>query len=301
MCSCVTRGYCRSDPCESPFAQLAFLFGEDNTGFTIQKSRYLPETDVRASLCLTRHLNLRPRTPRKLDLAGLEAKMLVDCDAWRVDPLLISFRPYINITPGEHTGTHSRTMGRLMTYAMGVEQERYATMKDAMQSSNSYTWSFCKDKWVPRHRTVHCEHCDVCYDSAWHCEECETCKAGRNLPCDGCGGWSEDGVRNGEDGAKAPDAHKAQRGLSQVSPRKRPRQTELWNGEISEVSVHCSYQLYVDTDISLSRLYPRLPTTSRLVRVTAKMAAVVGGAYVVVGAETARPVASVTTALRVLA
>jgi hypothetical protein len=39
-----------------------------------------------------------------------------------------------------------------------------------------------------------------------------------------------------EDGPKAPDAHKAQRDLSQMSPRKRARSLEVWNGATSEVS-----------------------------------------------------------------
>jgi hypothetical protein len=40
----------------------------------------------------------------------------------------------------------------------------------------------------------------------------------------------------GEDSLEAPDAHKAQRGLSQVSPRKRARDLQTWNDAVSEVS-----------------------------------------------------------------
>jgi hypothetical protein len=114
----------------------------------------------------------------------------------------------------------------LLIYAMGAAKEEHVVMLEHIGSPNSYAWSFCKDRWVPRQLTVHCEHC----------ETCGTCKAGRTLACDGCGGWSEDGLWIGEDGPKAPDAHKAQRGLFQVSPRKRARDLEPWNDSVSEVS-----------------------------------------------------------------
>ena len=240
MCSCVTSGYCRTDPCESPFSQLGQLFGEeaeDLRGWTASHSRYLPECDVRASLCFKKYLNLNPRTPRPLDAQSLEAKVLRDSEAWRLDPLLVSFRQDFHWLDGhENTFTRKDLMKILMTYAMGTDDDPPDRFRDALTSPNSYTWSFCKDKWVPRHRTVHCKYCDVCYDLAWHRKDCATCKAGRGLACDGCGGWSEDGVWNGEDGPKAPDAHKAQRGLSQVSPRKRARSLEIWNDAVSEVS-----------------------------------------------------------------
>jgi hypothetical protein len=150
--------------------------------------RYLPETRVCASLCFTRYLNLNPRTPRKLDVTSLKAKIMTDFDAWRQDPTLRSIRRTMNGLSDEDTESryNSKAMQTLMMYAMGVEREHIATLKDGMQSPNSYAWSFCKDKWVSRHRTVHCKHCDVCYDLAWHCEVCGTCKAGRTLACDGC-------------------------------------------------------------------------------------------------------------------
>jgi hypothetical protein len=44
-------------------------------------SRDLPRSDVRASPCFTRHLNLNPRASRKLDTLDLEAKIMKDCDA----------------------------------------------------------------------------------------------------------------------------------------------------------------------------------------------------------------------------
>ena len=234
MCSCVTQGYCRSDPCESPFSQLAHLFEEDTMAFRGLRSRYLPQCDVRAGRCLTRYLNLNPRNSRKLDTKSLEAKIMQDSEAWRCDPFLMSLRQ--DYGGPENVGIRGQFTERTMIYAMGIEEDPVDEMLDALESPNSYAWSFCKDKWVPRHRTVRCEHCDVCYDLAWHCEKCATCKAGRVLACDGCGGWSKDGIWNGEDGPKAPDAHKAQRGLSQVSPRKRARSLEVWNDAISEVS-----------------------------------------------------------------
>lgn len=99
---------------------------------------------------------------------------------------------------------------------------------------------------------MHCEHCGICYDNAWHCEKCETCKAGRHLACDGCGCWSNRGVWDGEEGQKAPDAHKAQRGRSTVSSKKRTRQARLetWNDSISEVSDLLQLQSTDTTNIS---------------------------------------------------
>ena len=191
---------------------------------------------MRASPCFTRHLNFNPRTPRKLDTQCLEAKIMQDSDAWRLDPALTGMRREFDRIPDEDLGTRRKLIEVVMIYAMGVEDEPSNKMQNALDSPNIYAWSFCKDKWVSRHRTVHCKHCDVCYDLAWHCERCGTCKAGRASACDGCGGWSKDGIWNGEDGPKAPDAHKAQRGLSQLSPRKRARSLEVWNDSISEVS-----------------------------------------------------------------
>lgn len=263
-------------------------------------SRELPRSNVHASLCFTRHLNLNPKTPRKLDSAGLEAKVLEDCDAWRLDPYLMGLRWEINKLADEDAENRSHLMRTLVIYAMGGEQERRVILPKEVESPNSHAWSFCKDKWVPRHRTIHCEHCDVCYDLSWHCDTCGTCKAGRMLACDGCGGWSEDGIWNGEDGPKAPDAHMAQRGLSQVSPRKRPRDLKTWNDDVSEVSAQGPFCLYVDSDISLLRLCPKLLMTSRHARVTAKTFVALGAAYVVVGVGVAKKVATVRAEAHVI-
>jgi hypothetical protein len=242
-CSCVTRGYCRSDPCESPFSQLAQLFGEDKKPWRIYVPRYLAECRVRASPCFTRHLNLNPRKARKLDTQTLESKVMQKSEAWRLDPVLTELRRDIDECAEVDSSDREDLRNMVMIYAMGQPEDSKHTESwstnlicNGVASPNSYVWSFRKDKWVPRHRTVHCSHCDVCYDLAWHCEKCGTCKAGRNLSCDGCGGRSDDGIWNGEDGPKAPDAHKAQRGLSQVSPRERPRDLEVWNDAVSEVS-----------------------------------------------------------------
>jgi hypothetical protein len=189
-------------------------------------SRDLTRSDVRASPCFTRHLNLNPRASRKLDTLDLEAKIMKDCDAWQVDELLIDLRKNMDDPGPERTEAGDNLMRILLIYAMGAAKEEHVVMLEHIGSPNSYAWSFCKDRWVPRRLTVHCEHC----------ETCGTCKAGRTLACDGCGGWSEDGLWIGEDGPKAPDAHKAQRGLFQVSPRKRARDLEPWNDSVSEVS-----------------------------------------------------------------
>jgi hypothetical protein len=189
-------------------------------------SRDLPRSDVRASPCFTRHLNLNPRASRKLDILDLEAKIMKDCDAWQVDELLVDLRKNMNEPGAERTEAGDNLMRILLIYAMGAAKEEHVVMLEHIGSPNSYAWSFRKDRWVPRRLTVHCEHCET-----WR-----TCKAGRTLACDGCGGWSEDGLWIGEDGPKAPDAHKAQRGLFQVSPRKRARDLEPWNDSVSEVS-----------------------------------------------------------------
>lgn len=182
-----------------------------------------------------------------------------DSEAWRRDPLLTSFRRKFDLLTAQDLGGRKELTKKIMIYAMGVEDEPSDEVWDALQSPNSYAWSFCKDKWVPRHRTVHCIHCDVCYDLAWHCEKCGTCKEGRILACDGCGGWSEDGIWNGEDGQKAPDASKAQLGMSKVSPRKRARSLEVWNDAISEVSATRELLAY-NAQSLMSNLLDRTPS-----------------------------------------
>jgi hypothetical protein len=134
------QGYPRSIPCESPFSQLWQLFGEDKSKRRMFVQRYLPETDVRASLRFKRYLNLNPRTPRKLDVASLEAKILKDCDAWRRDPTLSTIRTGMDEQSGGDTVRQpsSATMQMLMTYAMGVENDRYATLENDMDSPNSH-------------------------------------------------------------------------------------------------------------------------------------------------------------------
>lgn len=235
MCSCVTRDGRSTDACQSPFSQLHKLFGKSPVRFTYGLSRYLPTCDVVANACFTRHLNLNPRKQRPLDAPGVVAKVLDDCDAWRLDPFLVRISP--KVKNDNDLVDQAIWTTRLLVYALGIERHPKAMIKDAMDSPHSHVWSFCRDSWVSRHRTVHCEQCGVCYDNAWHCEGCATCKAGRYLACDGCGGWSRSGVWDGEEGQKAPDAQKAQRGRSTVSPKKRSRQVDLepWNDSISEV------------------------------------------------------------------
>lgn len=178
----------------------------------------------------------QPQKTLQLDVQGLEDKVLADCDAWRVDPLLVKVRRSLESENSLASKAAWTTM--LLVYALGIEQDPFDMVQEAMESPNSHMWSFCKDKWVPRRSTVHCELCGNCYDNAWHCETCETCKAGRHLACDGCGGYSKSGVWDGEEGQKAPDAQQAQRGRSTISPNKRDRQVSLetWNDTIGEVS-----------------------------------------------------------------
>jgi hypothetical protein len=80
------------------------------------------------------------RTPRKLDVASLEAKILKDCDAWRRDPTLSTIRTGMDEQSGGDTVRQpsSATMQMLMTYAMGVENDRYATLENDMDSPNSH-------------------------------------------------------------------------------------------------------------------------------------------------------------------
>lgn len=118
-------------------------------GWTAPHSRYLPECDVRASPCFTRYLNLNIRTARKLDAHGLEAKVFQDSEAWRLDPLLMSFRQDFNwLNNHENVETRKELMKILMTYAMGTDDDPPDKFQDAVDSPNSYAWSFCRDKWT---------------------------------------------------------------------------------------------------------------------------------------------------------
>lgn len=196
--------------------------------------------DVRANPCFTRYLSLNPTKWRPLDLPDIKAKILADCDAWRLDLLLINIRGILNGEPEE--ADQELWTKRLLTYAVGIDMDHknFGIVQESMATPNSHVWSFCRNTWVPRHRVVHCEQCGVCYENAWHCELCGTCKAGRYLACDGCDGWSTSGVWDGEEGRKAPNAQTAQRGRSAVSPKKRVRQVspDPWNDSVSEVSVY---------------------------------------------------------------
>jgi hypothetical protein len=83
----------------------------------------MPECDVRVSPCFTRHLNLNPRTPRKLDTQCLEARIMQDSDAWRLDPALTSFRREFDRLPEEDMETQKESIKIMMLYAIGVGDE----------------------------------------------------------------------------------------------------------------------------------------------------------------------------------
>jgi len=47
---------------------------------------------MRASPCFKRYLNLEPKKERQLDVDSLKTKMMADCEAWRADKWLKSWR-----------------------------------------------------------------------------------------------------------------------------------------------------------------------------------------------------------------
>jgi hypothetical protein len=97
-------------------------------------SRDLPRSDVRASSCFTRHLNLNPRAPRKLDILDLEAKIMKDCDAWHVDELLVDLRKNMDEPGAERTEAGDNLMRILLIYAMGAAKEEHVVMREQIRS-----------------------------------------------------------------------------------------------------------------------------------------------------------------------
>lgn len=111
-----------------------------------------------------------------------------------------------------------RVLNNVWAYLSGVDDDQENIL--AKEDPNSQVWSFCRNALVSRHRIRHCSQCGVCYENTWHCTTCNTCKFGYHLACDGCGGWSQHGVRYGETNDLAHSASRSQGG---PTPTRLPR------------------------------------------------------------------------------
>lgn len=70
----------------------------------------------------------QPQKTLQLDVQGLEDKVLADCDAWRVDPLLVKVRRSLESENSLASKAAWTTM--LLVYALGIEQDPFDMVQE---------------------------------------------------------------------------------------------------------------------------------------------------------------------------
>jgi hypothetical protein len=87
------------------------------------------------------------------------------------------------------SGPTDKLKQRLVRYALTDDRE---LLGDGENDSWGYWFSLCRDSWERDGNTSHCWTCGECMDwRDWHCGKCNKCTYGVSIPCEKCGGVSE--------------------------------------------------------------------------------------------------------------